>query len=216
MIAALYVQRHGVYLGVPGVDPWDVARDARRYDGPWPVVAHPPCNRWSRLAGQVAARGGAPKGDDAGCFSAALAAVRRWGGVLEHPAHSEAWRAFRLTAPPAAGGWVRSIDGGWVCHLEQGHYGHLAPKATWLYACGVDSPPDLVWGPSAAEMVVTTSRRSRGVKREMPKRLRSTTPPPFRDLLLSIAAAATPDPTVQPLDVRRSGRLAPLPLFPDL
>ncbi len=53
MIAALFVQTGGVYFGLPNVDPWDVKRDARQYAGPWPVVAHPPCSRWCRLAGLV-------------------------------------------------------------------------------------------------------------------------------------------------------------------
>ena len=53
MIAALYVQRGGIYWDLPDVDPWDEARDARLYAGPWPVVAHPPCARWCRLAGLV-------------------------------------------------------------------------------------------------------------------------------------------------------------------
>lgn len=49
MIAALYVEPSGAYYGLPGVDPWDEARDARKYAGPWPVVAHPPCERWGRF-----------------------------------------------------------------------------------------------------------------------------------------------------------------------
>jgi hypothetical protein len=91
MIAALYVQTDGVYAGLPGVDLWDEARDARTYAGPHPVVAHPPCQRWGRFWH------GSPRkphqhtlGDDDGCFAAALASVRRWGGVLEHPADSRA------------------------------------------------------------------------------------------------------------------------------
>ena len=44
MIAALFVETGGVYFGLPNVDPWDEERDARLYDGPWPVVAHPPCH----------------------------------------------------------------------------------------------------------------------------------------------------------------------------
>lgn len=39
MIAALFVQRGGVYFGLDDVDPWDESRDARRYAGPYPVVA---------------------------------------------------------------------------------------------------------------------------------------------------------------------------------
>ena len=48
-IAALYVETDGCYFGIDGVDPWDEARDARLYAGPWPVVAHPPCQRWGKL-----------------------------------------------------------------------------------------------------------------------------------------------------------------------
>lgn len=29
-VAALYVETGGTYYGLPGVDPWDVERDARR------------------------------------------------------------------------------------------------------------------------------------------------------------------------------------------
>lgn len=36
MVAALYVQTGGAYYGMPDVDPWDEARDARLYDGPHP------------------------------------------------------------------------------------------------------------------------------------------------------------------------------------
>jgi hypothetical protein len=61
MIAALYVERGGVYYGLPDVDPWDEERDARLYAGPWPVVAHPVCARWSRLAALVESRGGATR-----------------------------------------------------------------------------------------------------------------------------------------------------------
>ena len=93
MIAALHVESRGVYAGLPDVDLWDRDRDARTYAGPWPVVAHPPCARWGR------SWGGHPTqqpllvlGDDEGCFAAAaLDAMRRHGGVLEHPEASPAW-----------------------------------------------------------------------------------------------------------------------------
>lgn len=68
VIAALFVQDGGAYFGMSEVDPWPEARDARRYAGPWPVVAHPPCQRWGKLwagqplwikrAGELAFKGG--------------------------------------------------------------------------------------------------------------------------------------------------------------
>ena len=92
-IAALYVEKGGVYYGLDGVDPWDEERDARLYDGPHPVVAHPPCNVWGQLAPVNEARYGTPVGHDKGCFAAALEAVETWGGVLEHPAYTLAFHA---------------------------------------------------------------------------------------------------------------------------
>jgi hypothetical protein len=147
MVAALFVATNGVYFGLPNVDPWDRARDARQYPGPHPVVAHPPCERWGRYWG------GAPwqterktLGDDGGCFAAALAAVRKWGGVIEHPEASHAWAHHGLNTPPRCGGWVvADWEGGWTCCVEQGAYGHRARKATWLYAHGIDLP-SLRWG----------------------------------------------------------------------
>jgi hypothetical protein len=201
VIAALYVQTGGCYWALPGVDPWDEARDARQYAGPWPVAAHPPCARWGRYArGGPSAPGTRQLGDDGGCFAAALASVRRWGGVLEHPAHSHAWLAHGLPWPPAIGGWQRDIGGGWGCHVEQGHYGHASRKATWLYAVGCVLP-ELRWGSSGQRIDplmlqrhgYEKARRCGVVAMAGGKRkaeIRGATPPEFRDLLISIAASA--------------------------
>ena len=219
MIAALFVQSGGVYFGLPGVDPWDAQRDARLYSGPHPVVAHPPCERWGRYA----TGGPNPKarrrvvGDDDGCFKAALAAVRRWGGVLEHPAYSKAWGAFGLLTPPRGGGWTAADSlGGWTCHVEQGHYGHGARKATWLYVAGIppERLPAIQWGPSRATGRIDEGFHSSSERRErrragqvpverMSKRERAATPLPFRDLLIVIARKVPTDPAA--LDARLEG-----------
>lgn len=202
-VAALYVAPGGCYYGLPGVDPWDEARDARLYAGPHPVVAHPPCERWGRYwSGGPSWRG--PKkrlGDDAGCFAAALTAVRVWGGVLEHPEGSHAWRAFGLVTPPRAGGWVRAdaVQGfdGWTCCVEQGAYGHRARKATWLYTSGTDLPA-LRWGRAPGDFVraregADWQREVRtGTCQRLSRKQRAATPPEFRDLLLGIARSARP------------------------
>ncbi len=144
-VAALFVDPKGVYAGLEGVEVWDEARDARLYAGPWPVVAHPPCARWSRLAGFTEARFGLMRGEDGGCFAAALEAVRTFGGVLEHPAHSAAWARFGLPKPITHHGWTLGLEGGASCYVEQGRYGLPVKKATWLYAFGVELP-ELRWG----------------------------------------------------------------------
>lgn len=195
-VAALYVETGRVYFGLPDVDPWDAQRDARLYAGPWPVVAHPPCERWGRYwHGGPSVRVRRVKGDDGGCFRAALDAVREWGGVLEHPEASHAWAAFGLVRPPRTGRWVVADDlGGWTCCVEQGHYGHRARKATWLYLFGHPEPPDLIWGPSKGERLdegfhSREERRAARAGGQAPRRRLSRaervgTPVAFRDLLL--------------------------------
>lgn len=206
MIAALYVETEGTYFGLSDVDPWDENRDARKYRGMHPVVAHPPCQRWGRYWH------GAPNkphqfrlGEDGGCFASALTAVRNYGGVIEHPAHSHAWRYFGLAVPPKSGGWVKADEfGGWTCYVEQGHYGHLSRKATWLYASGAELP-ELIWGaspqklhPRAVELYGYEKARRIGMMAMVggkdKTKIRNATPPEFRDLLLEIARSAIKKP----------------------
>jgi len=207
VIAALYVQTGGVYYGLDDVDPWDEQRDARLYDGPWPVVAHPPCQRWCRFAKGIEKVHGYRVGDDDGCFGAALDAVRRFGGVIEHPAHSLAWDAFGLPKPFTVGGWTRALwddgYGGSTCYVEQGRYGHPMRKATWLYAVGVELP-ELRWGRTNDNAMLGAYKwGSRLYKpehdRERPRvaRLHSVSPPAFRDVLLDMARSALDRPEAQ-------------------
>jgi hypothetical protein len=193
MIAALFVERDGIYYGRPDVDPWDIERDARKYDGPYPVVAHPPCTRWCRLAGLVEARWGHKRGEDGGMFASALANVRRCGGVLEHPAWSDAWAAFGLSAPPRKGGWVPAdFVGGWTCYVEQGRYGHLAKKATWLYAVGTELP-SLRWGhdpDQRSKALVSWCGNHVGsgeVRPRVGKKAASATPVEFAEVMIAMA-----------------------------
>lgn len=200
-VAALYVEPKGCYVGVPGVDPWDEARDARTYPGPDPIVAHPPCQRWGRFwHGSTRKPHQFQLGDDGGCFAAALAALRRWGGVIEHPASSKAWDTFGLMKPAPGAGWQCDLlNGMWVCHVEQGHYGHYSRKATWLIVSGVDAQdlPELNWARGDQRLPqwmidrygYEKARRIGVVAMVGGKNktaIRNATPLPFRDVLLAI------------------------------
>jgi hypothetical protein len=186
MIAALYVETGGAYYGLDDVDPWDAERDARRYAGPHPVIAHPPCNTWCQLAPVNAKRWGRRVGDDDGTFAAALAAVRRWGGVLEHPAYSIAWRRYGLPVP-ARHGWTQSFDDpGITTQVSQAAYGHAARKRTWLYAVDVD-PAALDWRDPAGVAVIGGGIHT-GQCVGRPKLERAiATPIAFRDMLIALA-----------------------------
>lgn len=194
-VAALYVEKNGAYFGLPDVDTWDKERDARLYDGPYPVVAHPPCQLWTRFAKVNYVRWGGEHnrpGNDGGAFASALAAVRRWGGVLEHPAFTNAWKAHGLLRP-SAGRW-RFHRGDWVCEVWQSAYGHRARKRTWLLYCGSVAPPELNWErPAGTHQIGFHDQR--GKARNKPTisgKAASATPPAFREMLLSIARSANP------------------------
>jgi hypothetical protein len=163
-VDAMFVDPKGIYPKLLGPEHcWDEARDARTYDGPGPVVAHPPCARWSRLAVSVFSRTKRPEhlpGNDGGCFASALASVRRCGGVLEHPAETRAWVAHGLCPIRASDGigWIAAYEEGcsggdpvrnpptyWVCEVWQSAYGHRARKRTWLLYCGARPPFELDW-----------------------------------------------------------------------
>jgi hypothetical protein len=189
VIAVLFVEEGGAYFGIPDVDPWPESRDARLYAGPWPVVCHLPCQRWGAMAAVNFARWGGEHnrpGNDGGCFASALASVRRWGGVLEHPAQSRAWAAHGLPAPRGRG-WQRTADG-WVAEVWQSAYGHRARKATWLYAV-TSCPPTLDRRavPGTHQIGFHDQRGKDRNKPTLGKREASATPLAFRDFLLSIA-----------------------------
>jgi hypothetical protein len=209
VIAALYVETDGAYFGLPGVDPWDENRDARNYAGPYPVVAHPPCQRWGRFwHGSTRKPHQFKLGDDGGCFESALEAVNTWGGVIEHPCDSHAWDKFCIPRPPRSGGWIYAGQGygsvhAWTCCVYQGHYGHLSGKPTWLYAAGMPmiDLPQLRWGkceqrlhPVALERHGYAKARRIGMMAMVggkdKTRIRNATPPEFRNVLIGLARSA--------------------------
>lgn len=199
-VAALFVDPRGPYSKIPGVDLWDAQRNARGYSGPHPVVAHPPCARWCKLAKNIAARfpfrPEMQVGADAGLFASALEKVRKYGGVLEHPAWSLAWPAFGLTTPPSKGGWLRSGRDEWVCTVAQSAYGHAAKKLTWLLLVGPEPTAPMRWEqPRGTKKLTHFAQRhpgdfndtDRGHESRMSGKETHLTPPAFAELLVELA-----------------------------
>lgn len=178
-VAALFVANPGVYFGLPDVDPWDVERDARNYDGPHPVVAHPPCGPWGRMA-QFCHQ-------DASCGPRAVEQVRKFGGVLEHPKGSRLWDECRMA--PAGDG--PDAWGGSTHFVNQVAWGHACTKPTWLYVVGVPriEVARLIVESANFDLKPTHKVRNRtaGNLLQASRQMRSATPVGFRNLLLSIA-----------------------------
>jgi hypothetical protein len=195
-VAVLFARADSVYKQLPGCDVWDAERNALNWRGGAPVVAHPPCKRWSMINGVVLARyphkaSEFAWGNDGGLFAFALASVRRWGGVIEHPACSRAFGRYGL---PRVG---RAPDqhGGWTTEIRQADFGHRAEKRTWLYICGAtpDDVPPLPPRREATALVVRMPE-CRSVE-TMDKDEREHTPSQLAEWLVALAARCRPGVT---------------------
>lgn len=127
-VAILFARQDSVYKTLQGCDVWDIERDARRWPGGGPAVAHPPCRAWGRLR-QFAK----PREDEKALGPWAVEQIRRFGGVLEHPAESTLFAHCRMPRP----GQFPDDYMGWSIEIQQYHWGHRAEKATWLYIVGL-------------------------------------------------------------------------------
>ncbi len=178
MIAVLFARKDSVYKDFPECDVWDEQRDARRWPGGAPVVAHPPCAQWSRLY-----RFARPDPIQKALAPWAIEQVRKYGGVLEHPYASRLWKELDLPLGSKRDEW-----GGFTVAIPQWWFGHPANKATWFYIVGC-KPEDLPAVPlklGQADLCVTTSRGNRGTK-EMKKSERTRTYLPMAQWLVDVA-----------------------------
>lgn len=180
-IAVLFARADSVYKTMLECDVYDEARDARTFGGGVSLVAHPPCTRWSKMNGVVLSRHPHKAkefawGNDDGLFEFALGQVRRWGGVIEHPAGSRAFGHYGL---PRRG---RTPDrfGGWTCEVRQVDWGHRAEKRTWLYIVGAH-PDELPSMPIGRRMADSRSVEIMG------KAEREHSPPSFARWLVDLA-----------------------------
>ena len=90
-VAALWVDQKGPYPAIDGVECWNRERDAVKYAGPWPIIAHPPCGPWGRYRANCK--------QDRRDGIIAMELVHRFGGVVEQPQTS---RLFREHGQPFA------------------------------------------------------------------------------------------------------------------
>lgn len=188
-VAALFVRSDSVYKAMPGVDAWDAERDARKWAGECPVIAHPPCRAWGQLSHFAK-----PRDDEKALALWAVDQVRAHGGVLEHPKKSTLWPAAGLPYPGE-----RDKFGGWTLPIFQSWWGHRAEKATLLYivGCAPAEIPDIPLVLGDAPCIVGSSGRrtdgkrlqpgDAGYRQEITKAEREHTPPELAAWLVELA-----------------------------
>lgn len=179
-VAILFARADSVYKTLPDVDVYDIDRDARTWPGGCQVVAHPPCRAWGRLRQFAKPRDGEK---DLGIH--AVARVREFGGVLEHPAESTLWLACGMPRPCQ----FPDDFGGWSLEIQQFHWGHRAEKATWLYIVGCD-PDDLPAIPKREGRATHCVRPTKSYPRlpSITKPEREHTPPDLARWLVELAS----------------------------
>jgi hypothetical protein len=181
-VAVLYAREDSIYKNF-SQHVYDIHRDARNYNGPFPVVAHPPCRAWGRL--RTFAK---PRPDEKSLGFHAVHAVRTWGGVLEHPTASSLWAACDLPRP----GQGFDSFGGWSIQVPQFWWGHRAMKSTWLYIVGT-RPRDipvipLVLGHAPCTVGLYSGRDKANCRKEISIQEREATPLAFAEWLLDLAS----------------------------
>lgn len=170
-VVALYIDENGIYPSL--TDSYGVTKDARVYNGPWPIVAHPPCGQWGRLRAFCKANAAEKE-----CAVRAVQQLREWGGVLEHPEGSSLWQTVGLPKPKH--GQIVIVGKEMVLSVDQCDWGHPARKRTWLYVYGFKG--NLTFPPKRQP-----THSIRGNLPEMKKGDRHLTPPDFAIWLLSVA-----------------------------
>lgn len=178
-VAVLFARRDSPYKQIASCDVYDIDRDARSYPGGLPVIAHPPCRAWGRLAHRSR-----PMPHEKSLADFALSCVRRNGGVLEHPMASKFWRHARLPLP----GWLPDEYGGITIQIDQCDFGHPARKATWLYIVGVPFHLLPAWpeGQGVPTHCITSSIRPFPLP-EVSRYWREATPPVLAHWLIQVA-----------------------------
>lgn len=181
-VAVLFARADSHYKALPDCDVWDAQRDARRWPGGCPVVAHPPCRAWGQLRSWAK-----PAPGEIELAPWAVEQVRRWTGVLEHPARSMLWPTVGLPEPGEI-----DFAGGWTLVVDQFWWGHRARKRTRLYIVGC-APRDIPAMPLTLGDAPCTlglySRRDRARCRpSISKPEREHTPPELARWLVELAA----------------------------
>ena len=130
-----------------------------------------------------------PRADEKALAPWAIAQIRKYGGVLEHPQGSKLWPEMGLPDPGK-----RDEFDGWTLPIHQHWWGHRAQKATKLYIVGCD-PQDIPTVPyrmdEPTHVIGDVGRAGKGNRPEVSKAEREHTPHDFAVWLVELARRCT-------------------------
>lgn len=159
-VAILCASKKTAYREIPDLEIYDEVRDARTFTGDMPVIAHPPCRRWTKFGmamtkarfircGKETPQDEIDAERELGLFCTHM--VMKNGGILEQPAGSKLFTAARLPLP----GSMQSPHS-FTVEVWQKWWGYPVKKATWLYFRGIPMTaieiPFVLWNPGPREM----------------------------------------------------------------
>jgi hypothetical protein len=154
-VAILCAARKTAYRDIEGLEIYDEVRDCRNFPGGMPMIAHPPCRRWTRYGmAMVKARLTrhnieTPEEEinaerELGLWCAQQ--VKEHGGILEQPAGSKLFAAAGIPLPGSPQGPDSFSLAIWQCW-----WGYPVRKGTWLYFRGISQfsidIPFRLWNP---------------------------------------------------------------------
>lgn len=154
MISVLCAKKDSVYKTIPGVDVWDMERDAYFFTGSNPVITHAPCAQWSKMKGFANDN---PDEKELAYFC--LNKIMRNGGIFEHPAGSEFFKQAGVTK-------IYSVDQSW--------WGFPARKRTYLFFNKCKPLPFPIFTAEPVYTFFGPNQKHSG-KKELSKAKRSTT-----------------------------------------
>lgn len=174
-ISILFCNEDSIYDTL-NVATYKKSNDYTNFPGQTSIIAHPPCQQWSRMRSFSK-----PCIKDKILAPIALAFVRKYGGVLEHPNGSLLWKIMNINRSSKVdkyGGYTISVDQKW--------WGHPCKKSTLLYivGCPIKDLPIMPISFDATEYSIGNSNKS---IKEIPKAKRSNTPVRFARWLIQVA-----------------------------
>ena len=184
-VSILFTREDSIYKTM-GLDCWDISRDALKWPGGNPIVAHPPCRAWGQLSHFAKPREGEKE-----LAIYAINQIRKFGGVLEHPRASRLWKEMNLPI-----GTKVDEYGGYTLCVNQSWWGHRAEKKTLLYivGCHKKSLPAIPIKFDLIQYVITNTARKgqAGYKPRVTQYERESTPAELAKWLVEVAIRCAP------------------------